>query len=147
MEEKKAKEPTYTFEERKIIGKNVAYFRECRGWSQQELGAKVGKSLGWMNKFENFNESKSKTQWVRYDGTIISALADALCIPYGWLFETEDNRPDPADIPQISRQNRICEGLIIPSDRNEIDPLIEQLNALTSKQRAILRLALLETID
>lgn len=134
----------YTFEQRKLIGKNVAFFRESRGWSQQELGAKVGKSLGWMNKFENFDEKKTKNQWVRYDGTIISALADALCIPFEWLFETEDNRPDQADIPQIVRHDKVCEGLYIPSDRSEMDKLIEQLRELSPKQLAILELALIE---
>lgn len=136
--------PIYTYDQRKLIGKNVAYFRENRRWSQQELGAKVGKSLGWMNKFENFDEKKAKNQWVRYDGAIISALADALYIPFEWLFETEDNRPAPADIPQIPRHDKVCEGLYIPSDRSEMDKLIEQLRELSPKQLAILELALIE---
>ena len=136
-----------------LIAANVAYYRSLRKLTQSELGNAVGKSLGWMNKFEKTYVDQPMNQRVSFSPIIIEALAKVLNIPVEWLYEEE--RKSPAELDEFSRyyeteqikpvSNVAIQGaanmIIIPSSTNELDSLVDQLESLNPDQLALLRVA------
>jgi len=122
----------YSHEQHVRIGKKVAEYRNKRGWSQDQLGSHIKKSLGWVNKFERGNSS------MRCDDEILNLLATALQIPVEWLAPDSDLH---ADLPELVRQNRTT--IDIPDDPASIDELKEQLLSLSDDQLTILKFALI----
>ena len=146
-----------TDENRKIlIATNVAYYRSLRKITQSELGNAVGKSLGWMNKFEKTSVDQPINQRVSFSPIIIEALAKVLNIPVEWLYEKD--RKSPAELEEFSRyyetehikpQYEVSSAdasntIIIPSDVHELDSFVDQLRGLNPAQLAILRVAFMK---
>jgi len=131
------------------IAGNVAYYRSVRGYTQKELADMLGKSLGWVNKFEKFKPSQPKNQRVSFSRDTVDDIAKALKIPTAWLYD--ETLRDSADVETASRydsdyysfsedNNRIR----IPSSIEGLDSLVEELQQLTPEQLALLRVGLMK---
>ncbi len=128
------KKREFNDEEQIEIGKRVSHYRNLRLWSQNTLGNKVNKSLGWINKFENGNSKMRCTK------ELLLEIANALQIDAEWL-EPGSDLHNAADMPKLTREDI---SIVIPYSSDRISLLKEELSKLSDTQIMILKLALQE---
>jgi DNA-binding XRE family transcriptional regulator len=69
------------------FGRKLRWFRELRGLTQKELGAKVGQGRDWIAKLEGAKENPSYPTAVE--------LAAILNVSVSWLLDYSDPPPSP----------------------------------------------------
>ena len=124
-------ELSYNDNYRSTVAKNTRFYRIQRKLSQEELGRRIGKSLGWINKLENGNTV------TKIDDAIIESIAYTLCIDKNWLLDNETHET----INKISIYNPIIR-LHLSEDIKDIADTVEDLKLLTDMQLKILKTAL-----
>ncbi len=124
-------ELTYNDNYRSTVAKNTRFYRIQRNLSQEELGRRIGKSLGWINKLENGNKL------TKIDDAIIESIAYTLCIDKAWLLDDKTHKV----IENMSIYSPIVR-LRLSEEIKDIADTIEDLKLLTDMQLKILKTAL-----
>ena len=112
------------------IASNISNYRKARGLSQEELGQRIDRSLGWVNKLE-------KCKGITPTDSILDKIAYALGIPTSWLYEKnfhEDLENNPLFNPIVR--------IRISEDITRIKETLDDIKPLTAKQRLVLKAAL-----